>query len=259
MTNIVLSQKLLRPALILSWVGFALCLLIVPSLFLGSPEFLFSLLFGIIFLGIFPLWFGAISVLLPRRRNNAQAFGPKIWFRGLPGWFPILYQTYFYIVILGFLAGFIQAFRGKPSWVALGFVFIPSVFYLGSAGIYWSELMEKRTNASGVPPLLVPPMLPRKRLKIGSLFKKHWLRMVPLWLSPVFFVTFVNLNPAVKLDDITAILFLIAALLSFAGLPFMARSMKDNDYPLLEKTLLLIAFPFWASTLLTHLVCMLVL
>lgn len=253
MTNIILPPKLFRPGLILSWVGFGMCLLFVPCLAVGH-DLLLTLVFGVLFVGIFPLWFGALSVVLSRRRHPAEIVGLKVWFRGLPRWFVVLYVSYSYIVVLGLLAGFIQQFRGQQSWVALGFLLIPSVFYLGSAGIYWSEVRLRETVASGAPPLLVPPMLRREvqRLKIRLLVRKHWPRVWPIWIAPVFFVTFVNVNPGVKLDDMTSLLLCIAVVLLFAGLPFASRSMKENDHPFIEKTLLLIAFPFWASAVLTH-------
>jgi hypothetical protein len=157
MTNIVLPGSLLKPALVLSLVGFALCFLIIGGLFVDL-DFLFAALFMPLFLGIFPLWFGALSILVRRTKGDRRTAW-KVLFRRLPPWFVVAFYGYFYIITLGMLAGFVQQFRGKPSWIGLAFVLLPSVFYLGCIGAYWSELRERAAGVPGVPPLLIPPQL----------------------------------------------------------------------------------------------------
>ena len=155
--NIVLPKSLLKPALILSLVGFGLGLFIIGGLFIGL-DFLFGPVFALLFVGIFPLWFGAVSISVRRMRSERRTAW-KVLFRGLPSWFLPAFYCYFYVVALGMLAGFVQAFRGKPAWIGLGFVLLPSVFYLVCIGAYWSEFRERTTRVPGVPPLLVPPQL----------------------------------------------------------------------------------------------------
>jgi len=155
--NIVIPRSLLKPALVLSLVGFALCFLIIGSLFVDL-EFLFAALVIPLFLGVFPLWFGAFSVFVRRTRGDRRTAW-KVLFRGLPPWFTAAFYCYFYSIWLGMLAAFVQLFRGRPGWVGLGFVLVPSVFYVACAGVYWSELRERATDVPGVPPLLTPPRL----------------------------------------------------------------------------------------------------
>jgi hypothetical protein len=158
MTNIVLPRSLLKPSLVLSLVGFALCYLSIGTVFIDF-EVLSGLVFMFLFFGIFPLWFGAVFVMTRRMKNQRGENPWKVLFRGLPRWFYPAFHCYFYVIVLGMLAGFIQAFRGKPGWIGLAFVLIPSVFYLGCIGAYWSELRERVTDVPGVPPLLIPPQL----------------------------------------------------------------------------------------------------
>jgi len=258
-----LPRSLLKPALVLSLVGFALCFLVVGGLFVDL-DFLFAFLFIPLVLGVFALWFGAISIAVRRTRGDRRN-SLKVLFRGLPRWFTWAFYCYFYIIWLGMLAGFVRLFQGRLGLIGLGFLLLPSVFYLACVGVYWSELRDRTTGVPGVPPLLDPPLLRGQwrsvpAMKARALVKKHWLRMLPIWLSGALFVSYAHLDPQMKFENITYIVLCIVplVLLAFAGVLTSSKVMQENDYPLIEKTFLLIGIPFLGLAFLTHLVCVLI-
>lgn len=78
-----------------------------------------------------------------------------------------------------FLTVFVLEFTEHRGGIGLGFVLIPSAFYLACIGAYWSELRllsNKPALPHGVPPVLagVPPAL--------SAQLRSWLRFWPVWM-----------------------------------------------------------------------------
>jgi hypothetical protein len=92
------------------------------------------------------------------------------------------------------------------------------------------------------------------------IIKKYWLRLLPIWLSGVFFVTYTFLDPQLKFNNVKYIgLCLIPLLVSmFIGTLLLIRVMKENDHPFLEKGFLLLVLPLLGFAVLTYVVCALI-
>jgi len=176
--NFKIPPKLVRPALIASIAGFALYFIAAAFAFAGFVNVfagLIVLLFGL----VFPLYFGAVALGAGRAGTSQVMDFRNPLFTGLPRWFDVTYQLYFYSVGLVFLTVFVLEFTEHKGGIGLGFVLIPSAFYLACIGAYWSELRLQSNEAAlpnEVPPVLVgaPPTL--------SVQLRSWSRFWPVWM-----------------------------------------------------------------------------
>jgi hypothetical protein len=145
--NIVIPDCLLKLALVLASAAFGLCIVVGVFPFVGLVSLIAPAAI-VLFTGVFPLFFGAVLVLVRRAKGTMAMDWMPILFLGLPPWFSKAYRSYFFLIWIGGLAAFVQAFRGQPSWLALLFVLVPSVFYAACIGAYWSELRVRQKGGS---------------------------------------------------------------------------------------------------------------
>ena len=141
--NVIMPRAVVILALVLAIAAFVLCIIVALSPFVGlagmfAPATLFLLV------GVFPLFLGACLVLARRAKGRIVANWLPILFSGLPEWFRTVYRFYFTLIFLAGFAAFIQAFRGRPNWIGLLFVLVPSVFYAACIGAYWSALRQRK-------------------------------------------------------------------------------------------------------------------
>jgi hypothetical protein len=88
-------------------------------------------------------------IILQQRMQGAAARNwVPVLFRGVPKEFVLFYQTFFYAVWLGCFYLIMRDTLQKFEWpnfgisAQVGVVLIPSVFYITSAGAYWSAAIE---------------------------------------------------------------------------------------------------------------------
>lgn len=138
------TAKLLRNVCVGGWL---LCLA-TATRFVGAPDFTKPGLEMLLSVGIFPFFFGAVVILQKRMRGSPTRNWAPILFRGLPEQFRLFFQTFFFAVWLICLYLVLRQGLQKSEWpnfgisVQISFVLIPSVFYLASAGAYWSAAIE---------------------------------------------------------------------------------------------------------------------
>lgn len=143
MINVVIPRVLLRPALMLSLTAWCSCLVVTASPFLGWKAPVAALPF--VLLSVFPLYSGAILVLLRRR---AEGIIDKSWMRvlfaGLPAWFLTTFQVFWFGIGLACVTAFTLTVLGRGPWVFLFFSLVPSGLHAASIGAYWSELRHRQ-------------------------------------------------------------------------------------------------------------------
>lgn len=141
--NTAFPRVLLKPALIVATAAFVLCLVVVMLPIVGLTDIYASVAL-VLFVGVFPFFFGAVRILVGRTKARLAKDWVPILFAGLPKWFSVAYRIYFFLVWLLALAAFAQAFRGQTGWIGFLFVLLPSVFYATCIGAYWSELRQRK-------------------------------------------------------------------------------------------------------------------
>jgi hypothetical protein len=146
--RITIPSSLLKPALFASLAAYLLCLVTATLPFIGFAE-LFAVTAMLLFGLVFPLFLGAVLLLVGRSQGQMTMNWMPILFTGLPSWFSKVYRVYFLLVWLGGAAAFVQAFRHQPGWIGLFFVLVPSVFFATCVGAYWSELRERQKGEPG--------------------------------------------------------------------------------------------------------------
>ncbi len=159
MTNIVIPRTWLKPSMVLSVLGFGLCLAVIADVFVGTAS-LFAAVVMPLFVAVFPLYFGAVSISVRRMKSDRRTAW-KVLFRGLPSWFLPAFHCYFYIVGLGMLTGFVQLFRGKPA----GLVWHLCSFHPSSIWLRSEPIGRNCVNGR-----------PESRFRV---FRRYWIR--PYW------------------------------------------------------------------------------
>jgi hypothetical protein len=102
----------------------------------------------LLFIGIFPLFFGAVIILQKRMKDAVTKNWVPVLFRGVPRQFIPFYYAFFYAVWLVSFYLMMRENLQKLDWPSLGIsshialMLIPSVFYITSAGAYWSAAIE---------------------------------------------------------------------------------------------------------------------
>ena len=138
------TVKLLRNVCFACW----LACLVAASRYFGARESSQPGFEMLLFLGVFPVFFGAILILKKRVAGSAVTNWVPILFRGLPRGFGVFYRAYFTAVwLLGMYLMLLPMFRlsALPDFgvnAQVVFALLPSVFYLTSAGAYWSAALE---------------------------------------------------------------------------------------------------------------------
>lgn len=140
-----MTKFLIMPALFISLGAFLLCIIVTVSLFFGFTD-IFATATVVLFIGVFPLFIGVVLLLVKRLKSQELTNWMAFLFFGIPQWFITAYRIYFILIWIGGFGALIQEFRDKPSWMALLFVLIPSVFYLTCVGGYWSIIRELSDN-----------------------------------------------------------------------------------------------------------------
>ena len=138
------TAKILRD---ICFAGWFLCMTAATT-FVGVPDDKKPGVEMLLFAGIFPFFFGAVIILQKRMKGAVMANWVPVLFRGVPREFTLFYQAFFYAVWFVCFYLMMRQILQKPEWPSLGisaqigFVLIPSVFYITSAGAYWSAAIE---------------------------------------------------------------------------------------------------------------------
>lgn len=136
--------RALRNVCFLCWV---LCLAAAVP-FVGATDDKKPGIEVILFVGVFPLFLGAVLILQKRMAGVHTTNWVPVLFRGVPKGFVSFFQVFFFAVWLVCFYLMMRQLLQKPEWPAfgvnaqIGLVLIPSVFYLTSAGAYWSAAIE---------------------------------------------------------------------------------------------------------------------
>jgi hypothetical protein len=138
------TAKILRT---ICFAGWFLCV-ITATTFVGAPDDKKPGIELLLFAGIFPCFFGAMIILQQRMQGAAARNWVPVLFRGVPKEFVLFYQAFFYAVWLGCFYLTMRDTLQKSEWpnfgisAQIGFMLVPSVFYITSAGAYWSAALE---------------------------------------------------------------------------------------------------------------------
>ena len=150
--KIVTPKGLLMLALLIATAGFVLCVVVAVFFFVGLAE-MFAPVSLVLFVGLFPLFYGAVRLLVRRTKGQMVKDWALVLFSGIPQWFSISHRVYFVLIWAGGLAALIlNVVRGQRNWIGLLFVLVPSVFYLTCVGAYWSAIREMENDGGRAAP-----------------------------------------------------------------------------------------------------------
>ena len=138
------TARLLRNTCIAGWL---LCLAAAAT-FVGATEDKNPGIEILLFVGVFPLFFGAILIFQKRKKGTTMHNLVPVLFRGVPKEFTLFFQIFFFVAWLICSYLMMREMLQKPEWPNFGisgqisFVLMAAVFYLASAGAYWSAAIE---------------------------------------------------------------------------------------------------------------------
>ncbi|MBK1880702.1 hypothetical protein [Pelagicoccus mobilis] len=129
-----------------------LCLVAVPFC-RGSVDDDFPIFVLPLFLLNFPLFFGAVLILVSRTEGKRTKDWTKVLFRGLPDGFARTYKLAFFTIWLIGMYLMVGPMLAGDKLPSLGispaalFALVPAVFYLTSYGAYASVVVERINEA----------------------------------------------------------------------------------------------------------------
>lgn len=101
----------------------------------------------------FPLFFGAMTILVTRTEGRRTKDWTKDLFKGLPKRFTIMYRISFFTIWLMSVYLMVPSLLGIDYLPNLGinedamFALIPAIFYLTSYGAYSSVIVERKKES----------------------------------------------------------------------------------------------------------------
>ena len=133
-------------------VAWLMCV-IVSARFLGTAKPSVEIHWEpILSVGVFPFFFGVVTILQKRMAGTKRLDWVPVLFRSVPKMFTLFYRVYFFGAWCMCAYPMIRNVAGRPEWPTfgisnqIGFLLIPSIFYLTCVGGYWSAAIESKNT-----------------------------------------------------------------------------------------------------------------